>query len=323
MLIKNNTDDSAVNKIIDGVIESGKGERRRTNQLLKEMKIKKKLTEIKMTGLEEQNLLITRLIKEGLITEKSVYKIIQKYKFYSLFCYQNVPNQEAIQKVLGNTFRNPSLEAIESIGFIKVGTRHNLYILPHAFLTSKLRNPFTLERVIKRQVVKYWKSFLGLLKRKNSQFYKKYLKANPNPTNCTYMLSVSNFHDVIINYIGYNAFSTKFKNLLQSQVDLNQLKKEVSKRKYDIHRFITTISYELFLLDLPEKDKEIFISKEESFKKKLSVNNFVDYKDKKNELTNELKKYFSQRKAANYAEIISTKSKKYFELFLALGINFG
>lgn len=319
--IKEVKDDVAFQELIDGVIKSGKSERKRTDQYIREMKNKKKLTDLRLAGLEEQNTLIARLIKEGLITEKSIYKIIQRYKFYSLFCYQNVPNQDKIEKILGNTFRNPSLEAMESIGFIKVGTRHNLYVLPFTFLTSRLRNPYTLERAIRRQVMNHWKSFLELLKTKDSEFYKKYIRINPDPTNCTYILQVSNFNDVIIDYIGYNAFSTKFKNLLNTQIDLSQLKKEVSKRKYDINKFVTAISYELFLSDMPEKDKGIFISKEDVIKKKLSVDKFIDYKTKKVELSNELKRYFSQRKATNYAKIISEKSEKYFNLFITLGID--
>ena len=262
------------------------------------------------------------MIKEGLISEKSIYEIIQKYKFYYLFCYQNVPEQDKIQKIMGVSFRNPSLEAIESLGFVKVGTRHNLYVVPHDYLTERLRNPLALEKAVRQLVTKHWEGFLEKLKLKNKKFHEEYLKTNPDPANCTYMISTSNFHDVVIGYVGYNSFSREFKNLLQYHVNIKKLKKEISKRKYDINKFIRSISYDLFLVDIPKNDKQKFIDKEELIKRNLSVINFTDYRDKKDDLKTELKKYFTDRKSAKYADIISDRSKKYYELFSTLGIDF-
>lgn len=315
-------DDNKFKELVSGFLEAGKSEKERTDQLIKEVREGKEKAEEKVVSLEEQNILIARLIKEGLINEKSIYQIIQKYKFYSLFCYQNVPEQEKVQKIMGVSFRNPSLEAVESIGFVKVGTRHNLYVIPHDYLTDILRNPLALEKAVRQLVIEHWVDFLEKLKQKNETFAEKYIENNPDPANCTYMISVSNFHDVIIGNIGWNSFSREFKNLLQYHVNIKKLKKEISKRKYDINRFVRSISYDLFLVDISKEDKEKFIEKEEEIKNNLSVANFTDYRSKKSDLKIELKKYFSERKSAKYAELISEKSMKYYELFSTLGIDF-
>lgn len=316
-------DNNKFKEFMNGFTEVHKSEKERADQLIKEVREGKEKAEEKVTNLEEQNVLIARLIKEGLINEKSIYKIIQRYKFYYLFCYQNVPESDKVQKIMGIGFRNPSLEAIESIGFIKVGTRHNLYVVPYDNLSERLKNPSTLEKVVRQLVTEHWEDFLIRLKQKKEAFYNTYMQTNPDPANCTYMISVSNFHDVILGYIGWNSFSREFKNLLQYQVNIKKLKKEVSKRKYDITKFVQSISYDLFLVDISSKeDKQKFIDKEEVIKKNLSVVNFTDYKDKKEELKIELKKHFTDKKAIKYANLIADKSKKYDGILSALGIQF-
>ena len=61
---------------------------------------------------------------------------------------------------------------------------------------------------------------------------------------------------------------------------------------------------------------------EEQIKKSLKVINFTDYRDKKEELKVELKKYFTNIRANKYSELIAGRSKKYHELFSTLGIDF-
>ena len=64
------------------------------------------------------------------------------------------------------------------------------------------------------------------------------------------MIMSSNFHDVIIDEIGYNSFSTKFKDMLKYNVDIKKLRKEISKRKHAIKEFVKSISYELLFSDI-------------------------------------------------------------------------
>ena len=75
-------------------------------------------------------------------------------------------------------------------------------------------------------------------------------------------------------------------------------------------------------MNISKEDKAKFIEKEEEIKHNLSVASFTDYRNKKEDLKIELKKYFSDRKSVKYAGLISEKSRKYHELFSALGIDF-
>ena len=175
------------------------------NKLIKEahemIKKKQKETEAESKKLEEQNDLITRLVKEGLISEKSIYEIIKGSRFYYLFCYQNVPEQEYIRsRILRRNFRNPSLEAVEEIGFLKVGVRHNLYAIPADMLPSKLRNERKIEKLLRKLVKEKWQVFLDEIKEADRLFYVRY--THQDPTNCTYMIVPANFHLLLPQSVG-------------------------------------------------------------------------------------------------------------------------
>jgi hypothetical protein len=279
-------------------------------------------TENREKSLREQNEFITRLIKEGLIDERSIYDIVQRNKFFYLFCYQNVPDIEKVQRILGRDTRNPSLEAVETLGFVKVGTKHNLYVIPYDMLPAKLRDPVQLEKIVRKLVEERWAAFLQKLQEKNRRFFARYTVEHPDPANCTYMIGSTNFHEVIINHVGYNAFSRKFKDLLQYHVNIRKLRKEIAKRKHDIKRFVGSISYEILIGDISiSKDRKALVDAEQKIKTALGVRSIVDYKDKGSELTKELEKMFNKTKASKYTGIIVEKSKKYSEIFSLLGID--
>lgn len=289
-----------------------------TNKIINEIGNKK---EKEIKKFEDKNKLISKLINEGLISEREIYKKIKENNFFYLFCYQNVPEQSKIQKILGKDFRNPTLVAIESIGFLKVGKMHNFYIVPTNYLSEKLNNLQVLESLIRNTVKKHWKKFLSELQNENRKFYLQYIEKNPNPTNCTYFLSESRFHEVIINHIKYNAFSKGFKELLNRQINIKKLRDEVKKKKHEIKKFVLSISYDLFLDNMPNKDKKIFIEKERMINNTLKIKNFIDYRNKKDELIKTLENHFNDKKAKEYGSKISFRSRKYYKLFKDLGIN--
>lgn len=278
-------------------------------------------TERREKTLREQNDFITRLIKEGLIDERSIYNIVQRNRFFYLFCYQNVPDIDRVQRVLGRGTRNPSLEAVETLGFVKVGKNHNLYVIPYDMLPTKLRDPIRLEKVIRKLVNEHWAAFLRKLQEKNRRFFARYIDEHPSPENCTYLIGTTNFHEVIINYVGYNSFSRKFKDLIQYHVDIKKLRKEIERRKHDIKRFVGSISYEILISDFPAKDRRTLTDAEGKIKTALGIKSIVDYRDKEIELKKELEKIFSKVKVSRYADVIVQKSRKYSETFSLLGID--
>jgi len=288
------------------------------HSLIKEQKQK---TEERSQKLQEQNDLITRLIKQGLISEKDIYDIVQKDKFFYLFCYQNVPDQINIQKtILKKDFRNPSLEAVEEIGFIKVGTRSNLYVIPINMLPKKLQTEERIEKLLRKLVKEKWRAFLSDLETTNKAYYDTYLREG-DPTNCTYMIVSSNFHDVLMNFVGYNSFSRQFKDMLRYNVDIKKLRKEISKRKHAIKEFVKSISHELLFADISVKnDVQILKDNIEKVSKNLKVDNFLGFSGRKEDLNKELSSLFSAHKAKKYSNFIASKSEKYSELFYILGI---
>lgn len=272
-------------------------------------------------SLKEQSDFIGRLIKQGLIAEQSIYEIVHRDRFLFLFCYQNVPDQERVQRSLGRDFRNPSLDAVEQLGFVRVGSRHNLYVIPYDMLPSELRNPAKVEKILKKLLDEHWEAFLVKFQNTSQRAYNQYIADHPNPKNCTYMIVTANLHDVILDHIGYNSFSREFKDLLQYHVDIKRLRKEIRKRKHEIRDFIRSISYDLLLGDIsPRRDKETIIQHEQEIRDRLGVESFTDYKDKKDDLQAQLGRIFSSAKAAKYAGLISDKSKKYDEIFSLLGV---
>ena len=146
-------DQKRVAKDVEKILTTATG----TDKVVNAIKEEK---EKKIEQLEDQNKLIAKLVNEGLISEKAVYDKIKKKNFFYFFCYGNVHDQTAIQKILGRDFRNPTLTAIESIGFFKVGRRHNFYILPADYLSKRLNNTKALELVIRKVLKKHWKAFL-------------------------------------------------------------------------------------------------------------------------------------------------------------------
>lgn len=307
---------------IDNFISSNVKKDERLEEAHKLLKESQDINQKRSEELEEQNDLITRLIKKGLISEKNIYGIIQRNRFIYLFCYQNVPEQEKIaKKILKRDFRNPSLEAVEEIGFVKVGVRSNLYVIPFKMLPAKLNTESKIEDILKKLVKEKWDIFLSELESTNKRFYKKYKDEHGDITNCSYMIMSTNYNDVIIDHIGYDSFSRQFKDMLKYNVDIKKLKKEISKRKHDIKEFIKSTSYELLLTDISiKKDRELIETNGDIINKNLKTDNIFEFKDKKEELRLELEKIFTKEKANRYSNVISNKSKKYCELFSMLGI---
>ena len=278
-------------------------------------------TEARSKELEEQNILISRLIKEGLISEKDIFEIVLKDRLILLFCYQNVPDQNNIQKnILKKDFRNPSLEAVEEIGFVKVGTRSNLYVIPVNMLPKKLRSVEKIEKLLKKLVKDKWSTFLKELHTADKKYFNDYVEKG-DPTNCTYMITASNFHDLIIDEVGYNSFSSKFKNMLKYNVDIKKLRREISKRKHAIREFVKSISYELLLSDISvKKDIPVLQSSMDRISKKLGISNFLEFRDREADLKVEFSELFTEQKATKYSKSVARKSKKYCDLFYVLGI---
>lgn len=272
--------------------------------------------------LEEQTELIARLVKEGLISEKNIYEMLQKHKVFYLFCYQNVQEQNEVQDAIGEQVRNPSLQAIDRLGFVRVGTKHNFYVLPYDMLPASFRDPVELERTLKQFVEEEWENFLRHIEAKNKAFYDEYIKRHPEPTNCSYVIVSSNIHEATIDHIGYNTFSRQFKDLLHNKININKLKREIKRKKHSIQKFVKSISGELLLVGIAaKKDRDLILKNEEQIKKNLGVSRFTEYGGFEEELEGELKKYFGPAKAKGYAKHMAEKSRKYEELLSLLGIN--
>ena len=95
----------------------------------------------------------------------------------------------------------------------------------------------------------------------------------------------------------------------------------IVEREHEIKKFILSISYDLFLTNIPPSDKNKIIQHEEDIKTQLGVSNFIGYAGKRGALNQALQEIFNKNKSEKYASTIELKSRKYNELFSNLGID--
>ena len=312
--------DSILDRIEGGVSDVKKGFQKELKVVRKENRSKDKQLRL----LEEQRTLMRKLVGEGLIKEQRILEIIDRDRFMYLFCYQNFPDQnEIVSPLLGaKESRNPTLVAVESLGFIKVGKMSNYYVIPLSSLEPKMRTPEAVTEEVVRRLKPHWKSLLEKIKQADEQKYREYTAKHPNAMNGTFLVGQSTFHDICVEYVGYNAFSAAFKEMLSDAVDLDKLKKELSRHKHEVRKFVLSMSIDVLLSGIKtKKDRELIIENEEVLQKELDARNLTDFAGITDALASELEAIgLSAAKSAKYAKQIETKSQKFGELFDSLGI---
>lgn len=275
----------------------------------------------KMIKYEKRQKLVVKLIDNGLIKRETVFKLIKPREFFFIFCYE-APLADDLRKYCPNN-RQPILEIIENIGFIKLGKRFNFYLIIPETLNKKFRGVEAIRNFIPRKFNQEIKKIKEEIKNKDKKLYQKVVNEKGGHIfNYTFLISSSRLENLFIKYYPFNSFSKKFKDYISGAIDLKKLRTEAREKRHEIKTFISSISHDLLLDNVPDRDKKLIINNEKTLKRNLQIEKFTDYaRVNFDDLKREILLIFSdQNKAKLYAETIQINAIEYSNALNEMGI---
>ena len=220
--------------------------------------------------------IISRLVKEGVVREDELFKLIRRKEIILAFPYAEGLKGK-IRQIAGG---QPLATLLSRMGFVRVALFQNLMVIMADSLPRRLRNIDNLNPFLKQQLDKQWGRISDKVKKQYpKEKYKIYEKWRTRAGfKVSYILAKSMAQDFLIDYMKKNSFTIEFQKHIAGRIDRNQLKKVLKLRRRKVKEILSRISIEILLSEIPRNVKELIIRKENDLKKVLGVKVITDYR---------------------------------------------
>jgi hypothetical protein len=224
--------------------------------------------------------LISRLVKEGVVSEGELFSLIRDKEMMIVF-----PYAEGLKgKVWELTKGQPLAVLLTEIGFVKVGLRQNLLVCMVDSLPKQLRDVDSLDRFIKERLPKEWEKISEMVREKYPEDQYKILERwrSLAAFKVSYLLAKSPARDFLVGCLVARgepriSFTDEFQKHIAQRIDRRELKRMLKIRKHKVKEIVSKISIEFLLSEIPRDAKELIITNEDEIKKKLGVRIITDY----------------------------------------------
>ncbi|MBD3388737.1 MAG: hypothetical protein GF416_06680 [Candidatus Altiarchaeales archaeon] len=281
-------------------------------------------TKIREEKYKRKEIIITRLMKEGLIREYDLKKIFQSLKNREVFLIHTYG--EGVPENLRESYKGesqPLITILTKIGFVRVFGQHNLFIIFRKNLPRSLRSLQRLEEFLLKEVEKVWEKIGNYTREKYpGTDYKIYEKWRTNEGfKCSYLIFKAVEEDFIVGYKTRYSFTPQFVNSIIREIEIEKIKPLIDNR-VKLQEFVTKTSIEIFLEDFPKDIKKAILNQEQRLKSALEIKNFTDFK---NFTCETLTQQFNKLIGANpewdkYSELIITQAKEFYDILYELGM---
>jgi len=272
---------------------------------------------------KQQEKILTRLIKEGVIADYDIKKIFQSIKNREVFLVhtygEGVPTN-LLKSYNGRT--QPLISILLKVGFVRVFKQHNLFIAFKKNLPRSLRRLDRLEKLVHQEIEKIWNKIEKYTKNSYpGDKYKIYEKwRTKEGFKCSYLLFKAVEEDFVIGYINRYSFTPQFVNSIIREIEISKIKHIADKVK--LQKFVAKTSIEILLEDLPKNIKKNIMKHERTLKDEFKIKNFTDFKDVPIEqLNNKLSELVDkQENWKNYSETIIKQAQEFHKILNELGM---
>ncbi len=279
----------------------------------------------KETKDERKIRLVKKLVEVGAVPEKEIYKLLRrKNDIFVVYTYgEGIPKR--LRPLCGG--KPPLIGFLEEIGFVRVAPNQNLFVIFSKWLPPNLRNTSTLRNFIKKELLRRWEILSERIREKYPETeYKIFEKwRTKEGFKASFIVMRCPGYEFIMDFIRKVSFHPQFQEKILRGVDWDQLRKFIKKRKYEIRKFLSKISIEILLEEVPRNHREIILQNEDHIKSALGSRSFIDFRFLKNNknfisLLVRLIPGLEESMAKKYTEIISRESQKYYSTLKELGI---
>lgn len=282
-------------------------------------KIEEVSEEMKEISLEKKEVddLIRIMINDGLIDDNNLLKKIKQKSFIAVYCYQKSTSSLAkdFREIVG---RQPVLSTLEDLGFYRLGSNHNFYLIDEKDLSKELRSLNQLELFLKKHLEIKWKKLLVILKNKNEALYNRY--KDKHIWNFSYFIAKVLSGNSLVGHINWSSFTPESKAKILRNIKYEEIKKEINFHK--LPSLVKELNFRLLIRDFSTEEKKDLL-KIKNVDNALTIKEFRDYGKLSIEKYEELfNKHFDTEKSKYYSEIILNKAKKFNEALDKFGIYF-
>lgn len=271
--------------------------------------------------------LVSRLVNEGVISERELYSLIRNKETILAFTYG-----EGISRKIRSRCglkSQPLATLLERCGFVRATGMQNLMVAFTENLPRSLRNIDNLNVFIKSELPKIWEQISNKINKEYpaERYPKKYEKwRSGEGFSAMYTLSKSMAQDFIIDYINKESFTPEFKKHIWGIIDRKKLRDMIKKRRLKVKKIISKISIDFLLRDIPRNVRRNIEEHEDEIKKALGIEVFTDYRHiEQNKMSNVLLNFLpavEREDVDQYSSAIITESKNCYDLLKELGISF-
>ena len=214
----------------------------------------------------------------------------------------------------------PLRHILNELGFIPVffSFTPNTYITFKNDLPRSLRDIAQLESFISKELSVAWDSVKRYAQTHYPAKYEKWKSGSG--FKASYVLSKSFENDFKIEYKQRPTFSEQLITKLLKETSSDKLQKAIP-NKLQVKEILSKISIEIVLDTVENPVKEAITKNERTIWSNLRITSFLDFRNADlNELISELKKYISEEKAINCANIMIEECKKAYAEIDSMGI---
>ena len=270
--------------------------------------------------------LLRKLIEVGAVPEKEIYKLLRRNDVFCVYTYgEGVPDR--MKKITGG--RPPLIGLLEEMGFIRVASNQNLFVTFSNKLPPNLRDTYTLRNFIKKEIIIRWEEISRQMRKKYPRTRFKILEKwrTKEGFKASFIVMRCPGYDFIIDFLKKISFRPEFLEKILWGTDWNKLRKLFTRRKYRIKKFLSKISIEILLDDIPGKHRKTILESEEEIRSELKLKDFTDLRTPliRENLVGILKKLLpnlDENVVKDYANNIARKSQDYYSLLEDFGISF-
>ncbi len=261
----------------------------------------------KNVELEDRQKIISEFLSEGIIREEDLIKSLNQEPFVILYHYNRGIKQELLQYFPDK--KKPINKILNDLGFVPVGFAHGSYffhVIGAKFLPRPLDDVTYLEAYIKKKMRNSFKNILLNLQKNNPELYNK--TKDKKLFNLSYFIGKIFPAHLSVGYVNFSSFDREFTSYYSKFSNLNKM--QINEQK--LNEILKLASLKIFIKQIPPKDREKIISKEDAIKQEFSINNLLDYQTLSLESwTRALSKILKNDKASVYAKVIRNSTQRY------------
>lgn len=271
--------------------------------------------------------LIKKLIEVGAVREKEIYRLLREGNdVFVVYTYGESIKAKRVRNIAGG--KPPLIGLLEEMGFIRVTSNQNLFVIFSKGLPPNLRDTYALRNFIKRELPRRWEMISEEIRQKYPKTKYKILEKwrTKEGFKASFIVMRCLGYEFIIDFLGKISFHPQFRERILRGVDWSRLRKLIEKRKHEIKKFLSKISIEILLENIPKRHRVIILQNEDHIKSKLGLENFTDFRFfEVNEdlvlLLMELLPDLEETTVKKYADDICRESKQYYSMLEELGIS--